>query len=124
MQISPAGLSKRTTTAAPAKERTPGPYKSLNNTLDLADRIGIKATIETTKTLEQCIVDQYMDGPWSKSTNYLSDDEGCYDFFPFLSQYLSRTILRSHQPRHLPFHCHTSLHYHLPTWLFLILLGL
>jgi hypothetical protein len=45
-QISPAGLSKRTTTAAPAKERTPGPYKSLNNALDLADRIGIKATIE------------------------------------------------------------------------------
>ena len=27
------------------------------------------------KTLEQRIVDQYMDGLWSKSTNYLSDDE-------------------------------------------------
>ena len=26
--------------------------------------------------LEQRIVDQYMDGPWSKSTNYLSDNEG------------------------------------------------
>jgi hypothetical protein len=75
-QISPARLSRRTATAAPAKERTPGPYKSLNNALDRADHIGVKATIETTKMLEQRIVDQYMDGPWSKSTNYLSDDEG------------------------------------------------
>jgi hypothetical protein len=42
----------------------------------LADRIGVKPTIETAKMLEQCITQEYMDGPWSKSTYYLSDDEG------------------------------------------------
>ena len=36
----------------------------------------VPATIETTKTLEQRITQEYLDGPWSKSTYYMSDDEG------------------------------------------------
>ena len=51
-------------------------------------------------------------------------------FHPFLSTCLLRTIFpkpRSHSlfrwPRHLPFHCHTSLRYHLPTWLPFILIS-
>ena len=62
-QISPSSLSQHTITAAPAKECTSRPYKSLNKALNLANHIGVKATIEIMKMLEQCIVDQYMDGP-------------------------------------------------------------
>ena len=40
------------------------------------DTEGIMPMIQTVKTLEQCITEQYMDGLWSKSTNYLSNDEG------------------------------------------------
>ena len=52
-QISPSGVQKRTVSTPAPKERTPGPYKSLNQALDLADRIGVTPTIQTTKTLEQ-----------------------------------------------------------------------
>ena len=74
--IGPSGLEKRTVAIAPPKERTPGPYKALNEAFDLADRIGVTPTIQTVKTLEERITQQYMDGPWSKSTYHLSDDEG------------------------------------------------
>ena len=53
-----------------------GPYKALNKAFDLADHIGVTPTIQTAKTLEECITQQYMDSPWSKSTYHLSDDEG------------------------------------------------
>ena len=75
-QMGPSGIQKRTITSPAPKERTPGPYKTLNKALDTADTEGVTPTIQTVKTLEQRITEQYMDGPWSKSTNYLSDDEG------------------------------------------------
>ena len=36
--------------------RTPGPYSSLNKALMLAERLEVKLTIQTVKTLEQCFV--------------------------------------------------------------------
>jgi hypothetical protein len=75
-QMGPSGIQKRTIFSPAPKERTPGPYKALNEALDTADTEGVTPTIQTVKTLEQRITEQYMDGPWSKSTNYLSDDEG------------------------------------------------
>ena len=52
----------------------------------------------------------------------------CYDFsslFPSSCTYLPEPHLCSslHQPHHLPFHCHVSLHHHLPTWLSSILIS-
>ena len=75
-QVGPSGINKRTITTPVPKERKSGPYKSLDEALDTADRMGITPTIQTVKTLEERITQEYMDGPWSKSTNYLSDDEG------------------------------------------------
>ena len=75
-QMGPSGIQKRTIISTAPKEHIPGPYKALNEALDTADTEGITPTIQTVKTLEQHITNQYMDGPWSKSTNYLSDDEG------------------------------------------------
>ena len=75
-QVGPSGINKRTITSPAPKERKSGPYKSLDEALDTADRLGVTPTIQTVKTLEQRITQEYMDGPWSKSTNYLSDDEG------------------------------------------------
>jgi hypothetical protein len=45
--------------------------------------------------------------------------------FPLPCAYLPmpRSYSLFRQPRHLPFHCHTSLHHHLPTWLFFILIS-
>ena len=45
--------------------------------------------------------------------------------FPLPRAYLPepRSYSPSCQPRHLPFHCHTSLRHHLPTWLFFILIS-
>ena len=56
----------------------------------------------------------------------------CYDFSSYSPFSVSMCLIRitfseSHssfrQPHHLPFHCHTSLHHHLLTWLFLILIS-
>ena len=62
--------------------------------------------------------------PWFAVTN-----AHCYDLFsasPSDACYRlpSETSFTFpfHQPRHLPFYCHTSLLYHLPTWLSLILI--
>ena len=76
VQMGPSGIQKRTITFTAPKECIPGPYKALNEALDTTDTEGITPTIQTVKTLEQRITNQYMDGLWSKSTNYLSDDEG------------------------------------------------
>ena len=75
-QVGPSGINKHTITSFAPKERKPGPYKSLDEALDTADCLGVTPTTQTVKTLEQRITQEYMDGPWSKSTNYLSDDEG------------------------------------------------
>jgi len=72
----PSEAKKRKLTVPEPAQRAPGPYKALNEALTLADRMKVPATIETTKTLEQRIVKDYLDGPWSKSTYYMSDDEG------------------------------------------------
>ena len=76
VEVTSAGPSKcKLTTVPPApSERTPGPYPSLNKALDLADRIGVKPTIQTTKTLEERIQKQYEDGPWSKGTYTLGEE--------------------------------------------------
>jgi transposase InsO family protein len=75
-QIGPSGIQKRTIFTPAPKERTPGPFKVLDAAFDLADQLGVKPTIETVKMLKQHITEQYMNGPWSKSTYHLSDDEG------------------------------------------------
>ena len=74
--VGPSGVNKRRVVAPLPKRRTEGPYKALNEALDLAERLEVPATIETTKTLEQRITEQYKEGPWSQSTNYMDDDEG------------------------------------------------
>ena len=76
VEVTSAGPSKRKLTTAPPapSERTPGPYPNLNKALDLADRIGVKPTIQTTKTLEERIQKQYTDGPWSKGTYTLGKE--------------------------------------------------
>ena len=74
--VGPSGIQKRTISVTEPKQRAPGPYASLNKALDTADTLGVTPTIQTVKTLEQRITEEYMDGPWSKSTYYLSDDEG------------------------------------------------
>lgn len=76
VQIGPSSLSQCTISATPTKEHTTRPYQSLNKALNFADHIGVKATIKTMKMLEQRMVNQYMYDPWSKFTNYLSDDKG------------------------------------------------
>ena len=76
VQIGPSSLSQCTISATPAKEHTTRPYQSLNKALNFADHIGVKPTIKTMKMLEQRMVNQYMYGPWSKFTNYLSDNKG------------------------------------------------
>ena len=56
-QIGPSTLSRRTVTQPEPKERVPGPYKSLNSALTLAERMNVTPTIQTAKTLEQRFVD-------------------------------------------------------------------
>jgi len=75
-EIGSSGLHRRTVESSRLPERTEGPYKSLNKALDIAHETDAPATTEVVKTLEQRITQDYMDGPWSKSTHYLSDDEG------------------------------------------------
>ena len=70
-QMGPSGIQKHTITSTAPKKHIPGPYKALNEALDTADTEGITPTIQTVKMLEQRITNQYMDGPWSKFTNYL-----------------------------------------------------
>ena len=43
--------------------------------------------------------------------------------FPYAYLPEPHSYLPPCQPRHLPLHCHTSLHHHLPTWLFFILIS-
>ena len=43
--------------------------------------------------------------------------------FPYAYLLGPRSYSPFHQPRHLPFHYHTSLRHHLPMWLFLILIS-
>jgi hypothetical protein len=72
-QISPAGLSKRIAKSSEPKTRSEGPYGSLNSALTLADRLGATPTIQTTKNLEQRILQQYEDGPWSKAECHIEE---------------------------------------------------
>jgi hypothetical protein len=51
------------------KVRTPGPYKALDAALDKLQEDGVTPTIQTVKTLEEHITQQYEEGPWSKD-NY------------------------------------------------------
>ena len=76
MEVTSTGPSKHKLTTVPPvpSEHTPGLYLSLNKALDLADCIGVKPTIQTTKTLEECIQKQYEDGPWSKGTYTLGEE--------------------------------------------------
>src|ERR1700752_4239889 len=71
--IGPSGASKRVIKPLPAKERAPGPYPSVDKAIDLAQRLGVKATIETTKTLEQRITDLCKASPLVKDS-YIEAD--------------------------------------------------
>jgi hypothetical protein len=70
----PSGLQKRTVSQEKPKVRTPGPYKALNAALDKAQEIGATPTIQTVKTLEQCITQQYEEGPWSRGDHTLGEE--------------------------------------------------
>ncbi len=52
----------------------PSPYKALNTAIDTAQTSGSKPTIQTVKTLEQCITDTYLESPWAK-VSHISDVE-------------------------------------------------
>ena len=62
-QVGPSGINKHTITSPAPKERKSGLYKSLDEALDTADRLGVTPTIQTVKSLEQRITQEYMDGP-------------------------------------------------------------
>jgi hypothetical protein len=69
----PSGLQKRTVSMEKPKVRTPGPYKALNAVLDKVREDGVMPTIQTVKTLEECITKQYEEGPWSKGDYTLGE---------------------------------------------------
>jgi hypothetical protein len=52
----------------------PSPYKAFNTTIDTAQASGSKPTIQTVKTLKQCITDAYLESPWAK-VSHISDVE-------------------------------------------------
>jgi hypothetical protein len=56
------------------KVRTPGPYKALNAALDKVQEDGVTPTIQTVKTLEQRITQQYEEGPWLKGDYTLGEE--------------------------------------------------
>jgi gag-polypeptide of LTR copia-type len=70
----PSGLQKRTVSQEKPKVRTPGPYKALNAAIDKAQEIGATPTIQTVKTLEQRITQQYEEGPWSRGDHTLGEE--------------------------------------------------
>ena len=72
----PAGISKHKVSVPEPSTHTEGPYKSLNNTLTLADRLGVTPTIEMTKSLEQCILKQYHDGTKGKAMEIVAKGNG------------------------------------------------
>jgi hypothetical protein len=70
----PSGLQKCTVSMEKPKVRTPSPYKALNAALDKVQEDSVMPTIQMVKTLEQCITQQYEEGPWSKG-NYTLGEE-------------------------------------------------
>ena len=58
----PSGLQKCTISFPKPKVWTPSPYKAFNAALDQVQEEGVTPTIETVKTLEQRITQQYEEG--------------------------------------------------------------
>src|SRR5216683_2861632 len=70
----PSGVQRRIVTRPTPKQHMPSPYKALNTAIDTAQTSGSKPTIQTVKTLEQCITDTYLESPWAK-VSHISDVE-------------------------------------------------
>src|SRR6201984_1837554 len=73
--LGPSGLAKRVEHQAPPLQRTEGPYPSLNNALSLADRLGVKPTIQTVKNLEERVTEVYTSGALALTQFVESDEE-------------------------------------------------
>ena len=66
--ISPSGLEKRTYDGPQPASRVPGPYKSVNDAIDLAQAIDMPATTQVVKTLEERIGALAESSPWGNNT--------------------------------------------------------
>src|SRR5260370_11427199 len=66
--ISPTGLEKRTYDGPAPSQHVPGPYKSVNDAIDLAQAIDMPATTQVVKTLEERIGALAEASPWGNNT--------------------------------------------------------
>src|SRR5260370_14735535 len=66
--ISPSGLEKRTYDGPAPSQRIPGPYKSMNEAIDLAQAIDMPATTQLVKTLENPIAALAEAPQWGNNT--------------------------------------------------------
>jgi hypothetical protein len=57
VQVTPRELTKHRKTVPLPTKRSKGPYQSLNKAYTLADRLGVMPTIQTTKNIEQHVIE-------------------------------------------------------------------
>ena len=77
-------MTQRVVSEPTPPTRTPGPYSSLNKALTLAERLEVKPTIQTVKTLEQRFVE--FDDSVRTRPNYNLDEESDSDINVDMSQ--------------------------------------
>ena len=77
-------MTQRVVSEPTPPTRTPGPYSSLNKALTLAERLEVKPTIQTVKTLEQRFME--FDDTVRTCPNYNLDEESDSDIDVDMSQ--------------------------------------